>query len=336
MNDKEFISIKDASKILGVDITTLVKWDKAGRLKFIKNHMNKIPSNKIDFHINKYCHFFNQNIYKLLFKEYSSEGIMTLINDKGEPQSTFMIVHFLKTYNLLISIFRLCSPALGMTFPDEANILHRSLFEHIANFLYIYSQDSHEKIDNLIHRFFDYGTNVTQHKYVIDYYKNIQEYRGIDDEGIKILTNEVQEYLEKYKVIGCLEKYKQLYHTKNTNTWHGLNTREFYKQIYNNLPCGKTFIFYKKFYTDANAYVHCNLMDYVNEEGIIVGNIHKEDTLKVTHHSVFMTLGYMEGFFNLIGINIREKYAKLFDDFDILCTNYYKFIGKIETNNQGK
>ena len=46
MNDKEFISIKDASKILGVDITTLVKWDKTGRLKFIKNHLNKIPSKK--------------------------------------------------------------------------------------------------------------------------------------------------------------------------------------------------------------------------------------------------------------------------------------------------
>ena len=74
-------------------------------------------------------------------------------------------------------------------------------------------------------------------------------------------------------------------------------------------------------------------MDYVNEEGIIVGNVHKEDALKVAHYSVLMTLGYMEGFFNLIGVNIREKYTKIFDDFDILCTNYYNFIGEIKTND---
>lgn len=351
MNNNKFVSIKEASEILGVDKTTLRRWDKTGKLKPVRNplnkyrqykkedviklaqELNKIPSDKIEFYINNYCQFVNKNIHKLLFKDYSSKEIMALISNRGEPQDTFMKVHFLKTYHLLLSIFRLCSPVLGMPFPDEANILLRSLFEHIANFLYIYSQDSHKKINNLIHRFFDYGINVAQHKYAIDYYNDMQEYSNIDDKGIKILNNEVQEYLKKHKVIDSLGKYKQLYQTKNTNTWHGLNTRDFFKQIYNNLPCGKTFIFYKKFYTDANAYVHCNLMDYVNEEGIIVGNVHKEDALKVAHHSVLMTLGYMEGFFNLIGVNIREKYTKIFEDFDILCTNYYNFIGEIKTND---
>ena len=125
MNNKEFISIEDASEILGVDKTTLRRWDKAGKLKPVRNplnkyrqykkddvielaqELNKIPSDKIEFYINNYCQFVNRNIHKLLFKDYSSEEIMTLISNRGEPQNTFMKVHFLKTYHLLLSIFRL-------------------------------------------------------------------------------------------------------------------------------------------------------------------------------------------------------------------------------------
>lgn len=351
MKNKEYLSIKEASEILGVDRTTLRRWDKSGKLKPYRNPLNKyrqykrvdviklaqetnkLPSDRIDFYVNKYCHFINKNIHNRLFKDYLSDEIMTLINKRGEPQDIFMKVHFLKTYHLLLSIFRLCSPVLGITFPDEATILLRSLFEHISNFMYIYSHGTNEEVDNLINRFFDYGINIAQHKYAYDFSKDLEDFSSLQSNEIKRLTNEVNDYLKKYKVLENIAEYKNKYNTKHTNTWHGLNTKEFFKCIYNQRYVGESFIFYKKFYTDANAYVHCNIMDYIDENGVIVGNVHKEDTVKVAHNSVFMSLGYMEVFFNLIDINISEKYTKIFDDFKILCTNYYNFMKEFNTNN---
>ena len=351
MKNKEYLSIKEASEILGVDRTTLRRWDKGGKLKPYRNPLNKyrqykkedviklaqdtnkLPSDKLGLYLNNYCHFFNEYIHGILFKNYLSDEISILISKRDITQDTFLKVHFLKTNHLLFSIFRLCSPVLGITFPDEATILLRSLFEHISNFLYIYSHDTKEEIDNLINRFFDYGINIAQHKYVYDYNKDLEDFSLLQSNEIKILTNEVNEYLKKYKVLENIDEYKNKYNTKHINTWHGLNTKEFFKCIYNQLYSGECFIFYRKFHTDANAYVHCNIMDYIDANGVIVGNAHKNNTLTVVHHSVLITLGYIEAFFQLIGINLQEKYTKIFDDFDILCTNYYNFMGELNTND---
>ncbi len=41
MNIKEYITIKEASEILGVDKTTLRRWDKSGKLKPHRHPLNK-------------------------------------------------------------------------------------------------------------------------------------------------------------------------------------------------------------------------------------------------------------------------------------------------------
>lgn len=41
MNIKDYITIKEASEILGVDKTTLRRWDKAGKLKPYRHPINK-------------------------------------------------------------------------------------------------------------------------------------------------------------------------------------------------------------------------------------------------------------------------------------------------------
>lgn len=40
-NIKDYLTIKQASKILGVDKTTLRRWDKAGKLKAYRHPINK-------------------------------------------------------------------------------------------------------------------------------------------------------------------------------------------------------------------------------------------------------------------------------------------------------
>lgn len=41
MNLKDYVTIKQASEILGVDKTTLRRWDKAGKLIPYRNPLNK-------------------------------------------------------------------------------------------------------------------------------------------------------------------------------------------------------------------------------------------------------------------------------------------------------
>jgi len=41
MNIKDYITIKEASEVLGVDKTTLRRWDKAGKLKPYRHPLNK-------------------------------------------------------------------------------------------------------------------------------------------------------------------------------------------------------------------------------------------------------------------------------------------------------
>ena len=41
MNIKEYITIKDAAELLGVDKTTLRRWDKAGKLKPYRHPLNR-------------------------------------------------------------------------------------------------------------------------------------------------------------------------------------------------------------------------------------------------------------------------------------------------------
>ncbi len=350
MKNKEYLSIKEASEILGVDRTTLRRWDKSGKLKPYRNPLNKyrqykkvdviklaqetnkIPSDRIAFNINQYCSFFNKHI-TVLFQNYLSKEVYELISKRGNIQDTFLKLHYIKTFNLLISIFRLCSPAIGKTLPDEAKIISRSLFEHISNFLYIYSHDTADEINKLIIRFGDYGTYIAQHRYAIDYMKEINLYQSIEDDGIKLLTQKVTDYYDKYNIKENIEEYKNKHKTKNLTSWHGLKIGDFYKFIYENLNGGETFIFYKKFYTDSNAYIHCNLIDYINEEGIIVGNTHKEDTLQVVHYTILITLGYIELFYRLIDIDIQKVHPKIFNDFKTLCTNYYNFMGEFKTND---
>ena len=74
-------------------------------------------------------------------------------------------------------------------------------------------------------------------------------------------------------------------------------------------------------------------MDYINEAGVIVGNTHKEDALQVVHYTILMILGYIELFYRLIDIDIQKVYPKIFNDFKILCTNYYNFMGEFKSND---
>ena len=41
MNIKDYMTIKEASELLGVDKTTLRRWDKAGKLKPYRHPLNK-------------------------------------------------------------------------------------------------------------------------------------------------------------------------------------------------------------------------------------------------------------------------------------------------------
>ncbi|MDD3593844.1 MAG: helix-turn-helix domain-containing protein [Candidatus Gastranaerophilales bacterium] len=41
MNIKDYITIKEASEVLGVDKTTLRRWDKTGKLKPYRHPLNK-------------------------------------------------------------------------------------------------------------------------------------------------------------------------------------------------------------------------------------------------------------------------------------------------------
>ena len=48
MNIKDYITIKEAAELLGVDKTTLRRWDKAGKLKPYRHPLNKYRLDKKD------------------------------------------------------------------------------------------------------------------------------------------------------------------------------------------------------------------------------------------------------------------------------------------------
>ncbi len=48
MNIKDYITIKEAAELLGVDKTTLRRWDKAGKLKPYRHPLNKYRLYKKD------------------------------------------------------------------------------------------------------------------------------------------------------------------------------------------------------------------------------------------------------------------------------------------------
>lgn len=48
MNIKDYVTIKEAAELLGVDKTTLRRWDKAGKLKPYRHPMNSYRLYKRD------------------------------------------------------------------------------------------------------------------------------------------------------------------------------------------------------------------------------------------------------------------------------------------------
>lgn len=350
MDEKDYITIKRASELLGVDKTTLRRWDKAGKLTPKRHPINKYrmydknevlrllseiqiaDKSNIQRCFHEYIILFNEEMNNSLFNYFKSEEINDKINKKDHGQKIYLKMHFIKTFNLLFSILTLCSGGKNRILPDEAKIVFRSLFEHIMNFLYIFTRDTNEETNKLIKRFDDF-TNIALNRYFIDYKSDWNNGYIDKNEKQKLIHKQVEETYKNLKLGELVSNYKEKYETRSINEWHGLKMHELMRAIGMKTNLIDELRFYKKYYVDANCYVHCNVMDYMNDDGVIVGNNRLEESLEITHKCLFLVLGYVEIFYELIDINIKEKYPKIYEKFDTISDNYHKIMRGI---NHGK
>ena len=344
------MTIKGASKLLGVDKTTLRRWDKSGRLRpkrhpinkyrmYDKNEILKLLSeiqitNKSNIQrcLHEYFILFNEEIRDKIFRYFRNEEINSEINKKEHLQKIYLKMHFIKTFNLLYSTLNLCAGDKYHIFPDEAKIIFRSLFEHIMNFMYIFSRNTDEEINNLIKRFYDY-TNISLNRYFIDYKSDWDKSFIPRNEVQTEIYKQVEKTYINLKLNKLVNDFKSKYNTKSINEWHGLKMYELMREIGNNTNLLDELRFYRKYYADSNCYVHCNVMNYMSDEGVIVGNNRFEESLEITHKCILLTLGYMEMFYKLIDINIKDKYLTSYEKFENISDNYHKIMEDINNLN---
>ena len=272
---------------------------------------------------NDMIRFFNSKISKkIFFEEFQKKSFQENINKKPNEIKFFLKESFIKSYNLSLGIIHLSAGAGKYILPDEAKVLLRCLFEHISNYIYIFISNDEKKVIGLIKRFNDYS-DVMRFKHLYDYKLNWDKNKINKDEITTEIYNKVKLLIEQYDIINKIDNYKTKYNTSNLNSWHGETSGFFYNKIHKDTPFGSEFLFFKMDYTIMNAFVHCTQMQYLNNEGVFVGNLRLEESLELVSKTLFYLFAYFELFWNEINLNFKDTYNDIFQEFISLRERYF-------------
>ncbi len=281
--------------------------------------MEKIDSYKVV--IEKHIIFFNKFVSGTLFNLFRDDSVQNSINNRqGTHKRKYLKQHYLKTYNLLLAIIVLSGANPYKNLIDEGKIIFRTLFENIINFLYIFSFDTSEERQKLIRQFYDY-LEIAIYRYPKKIFQKDDKKSSKTNEFKKVL-NMLMRLNIKDSIYIKENEYKIKYKVKNLNTWSGKTMADILNELNNKYP-EMGFEFYQKYYYDTNPYVHCNILEYMNEDGVIVENSSNEDKLDLIHKSIFLFLGYSEAYFNLLGKETRKEYPELYRYFDDIEEQYH-------------
>lgn len=278
---------------------------------------------QISEHINNYIKLFNDGIKDTLFSYFQSKEIQHLINQKPDEIKIYLKKHYIKTFNLSLSTLLL---SVGVSFyilPDEAKIIFRSLFEHVINFLYIFSFDTEEESIQLIRRFNDYRV-IADFKPIEQFLKNWQDSNINENERTQIMYELYNKIYKEKNVESLKNDYQQKYNCKSFNSWHGLQMPQIINKLIR-LYGDELHLFYK-YYSDTNLFVHCNVMSYMNEHGVFVGNTRKNESLYILNRTMLFTLSYYEMFYKILNIDIKKEQKQIYEEFQQLEKKYFEIM----------
>lgn len=278
--------------------------------------------NKYKICIKEHIDFFNNYLAKELFDYFHTSEVQDSINlRKNKYMCKYIKQHFLKTYNLLVAVVILAYGNSHKTLLDEGKIIFRSLFENILNFMYIFSFEEIEMQEKLIEQFYDYAEiSINQyHKKFLDAFKKNPN----PSKEERLIYSKLIENGSEDKIKSLFENFNKKYKSQNKNTWSGISTNKMLEEICSKKPKWGL-AFYKKYYDDANPYVHCNILEYFDENGYIVENKSEQNKLELIHKSIFMFFGYADALFRMLISNFKDIFSKIYDEYEIIDDNYHK------------
>lgn len=271
--------------------------------------------------LDSYFNFFDTHI-KDLTKFFQTNEIQNKINQLDSLIKIYMKSHYVKSHNLILSLFLLARGINEYKLPDEAKIIFRSLFEHILNFMYIFSKDNDDEKIKLIQEYnnffkiqpFKFAYNMSK----ITITKETSEIKKMMcSNAQKICMDNNLEELFRNFYKKC-KKYK-----KNKNTWHGNTIQNLIIKI--SEKYGDEFLLFEKYYSAGNLYTHCNVMNYINEKGIIEGNASLINVLDTLDKGLSFYISYIDWFYRCIGIKIFEDiFPKVLENHNLIEDNYEK------------
>lgn len=270
--------------------------------------------------IYKYLSFFDLYIKNELNIYFQTEKIQNKINQFDYNIKIYAKCHYIKSHNLILSLFLLARGVDNYKLPDEAKIIFRSLFEHLLNYMYIFSKDNDDEKNELIedyNLFFD----VQQFKFI--YHIAKQPLYENDSKIKKMIYSNAQKVCKDNNLEELFENHYNKKYKKNRNSWHGYTIQDLIMKI--SKKYGDEFLLLGKYYSSGNLYTHCNIMDYMNEEGIIVGNTSLIEVLDVLENGLSFYISYIDWFYRCIGIEIfKEKFPKILEEYYSLRDDYEK------------
>lgn len=278
--------------------------------------------NDFEININNHIDFFKKYIADELFNYFQGSEVQNAINSiPNNYMCKYFKQHYFKTYNLLLAIIILACGNPHKILVDEGKIIFRSLFENILNFVYIFSFDNIEMREKLVRQFYDFvEISLNQYnKKFLDMMKN----KSKPSEEEKLILSKLKETGAESKIENLYEYFKQKYQPSNKNSWSGISINKMLEEISTKKP-DWGFSFYKKYYDDANPYVHCNILEYFDENGVIIENNSIQDKLELIHKSIFMFFGYAETLFKMLIPDFREKFSHIYSEYEEIDNNYHR------------
>ena len=277
--------------------------------------------NKYKICIKEHIDFFNNYLAKELFDYFHTSEVQDSINSrKNKYMCKYIKQHFLKTYNLLVAVIILAYGNPHKILLDESKIVFRSLFENILNFIYIFSFDDIEKQDSLIEKFYDFA-EISINQYSKKFLNSTKDSSKLSKEE-KLIYSKLQKDGAKDKIKILTENFYKKYNPRNKNTWSGKSITELFEELSSEKP-DWGMAFYKKYYDDTNPYVHCNILEYFDEDGFVIENKNEQDLLELIHKSIFLFFGYTEALFQMLIQDFRNKFSYVYDQYEKIDSNYH-------------
>lgn len=260
----------------------------------------------------------NDLIYASKFVEENND----LISKRNKYIRKYIVQSSQKMAEFALSIYILMENE-SISFPYEAKIIARSMFEHLFDFMYIFYEDeSTKKIlpesTSLIKRFYDYQKRCTffyKHYEVLDKLANETSLSDIQNKHLK----QLKKLNRKINFRTKINTYKNKYHTNEIKNWRGFGIS---KSIYD--FCGHLTSIYQKLYSTYCTYTHVAYLKEFNEKNPFGFNVEKCEEIDAYYYLNLIYTIYLKMLYNLTlqkGIS-SKKLKNYIEKFEAIETKY--------------